>query len=95
MLGDDGRSVVRRRTRTVIPPATTISPRNPPAPMPILLQSNVLDVQHYRAGWKVPLGFVDVEILVETRRAGDGASIDSKLRERGFEVASDSRSSAS
>jgi threonine dehydratase len=51
-------------------------------------QSNVLDVQHYRAGWKVPLGFVDVEILVETRRAGDGASIDSKLRERGFVVVS-------
>jgi threonine dehydratase len=51
-------------------------------------QSNVLDVQHYRAGWKVPLGFVDVEILVETRRAGDGAQIDAKLRERGFVVAS-------
>lgn len=52
-------------------------------------QSNVLDVQHYRAGWKVPLGFVDVEILVETRRAGDGAQIDAKLRERGFLVTSD------
>jgi threonine dehydratase len=49
-------------------------------------QSNVLDVQHYRAGWKVPLGFVDVEILVETRRAGDGAHIDASLREHGFLV---------
>jgi len=52
-------------------------------------RSNVLDVQHYRAGWKVPLGFVDVEILVETRRAGDAAQIDAKLRERGFELTSD------
>jgi threonine dehydratase len=57
-------------------------------------RSNVLDVQHYRAGWKVPLGFVDVEILVETRRAGDAALIDAKLRERGFEVASDVEPSA-
>jgi threonine dehydratase len=54
-------------------------------------QSNVLDVQHYRAGWKVPLGFVDVEILLETRRAGDGAAIDAKLREQGFAVTSESR----
>jgi threonine dehydratase len=52
-------------------------------------KSNVLDVQHYRAGWKVPLGFVDVEILVETRHAGDGAEIDAKLRGQGFLVIHD------
>ena len=50
-------------------------------------QTNVLDVQHQRAGWKVPLGFVDVEILVETRRAGAGEQIDAALRERGFDLA--------
>jgi threonine dehydratase len=41
---------------------------------------NVLDVQHYRAGWKVPVGFVDVEILLETRFDGQGAEIDELLR---------------
>lgn len=48
--------------------------------------ANILDVQHYRAGWKVPLGSVDVEILLETRRAGDGERIDRALAERGFEL---------
>ena len=27
---------------------------------------NILDVQHYRGGWRVPVGSVDVEILIET-----------------------------
>jgi threonine dehydratase len=46
----------------------------------------VLDVQHYRAGWKVPVGFVDVEILVETRHAKHGADVDAALRAQGFTV---------
>ena len=46
---------------------------------------NILDVQHYRAGWKVPVGYVDVEMLVETRREGDGERIDAALRARGFQ----------
>jgi len=50
------------------------------------LEGNVLDVQHYRAGWKVPIGSVEVEVLVETRRAGQGAHIDQALAARGFEV---------
>lgn len=49
-------------------------------------EGNVLDVQHYRAGWKVPIGSTDVEVLVETRRAGQGARIDAALSARGFEV---------
>jgi threonine dehydratase len=49
-------------------------------------QCNVLDVQHYRTGWKVPLGSVDVEILVETRRADDGAEVERRLSLSGFEV---------
>jgi threonine dehydratase len=47
---------------------------------------NVLDVQHYRSGWKVPLGAVDVEILVETRRADHGSEVERRLAEHGFEV---------
>jgi threonine dehydratase len=50
------------------------------------LEGNVLDVQHHRAGWKVPIGFTDIEILVETRRAGQGARIDAALAGHGFEV---------
>jgi len=45
---------------------------------------NVLDVQHYRAGWKVPVGYVDVEILIETRTPGQGPEIERRLAERGF-----------
>jgi threonine dehydratase len=49
-------------------------------------QCNVLDVQHYRSGWKVPLGAVDVEILVETRRPDHGSEVERRLAEHGFEV---------
>ncbi len=45
---------------------------------------NVLDVQHYRAGWKVPIGSVDVEILIETREPEQGSRIEDLLRERGL-----------
>ena len=50
-------------------------------------KANILDVQHYRAGWKVPVGFVDVEVLVETRYPGDAALLAEDLRGRGYEVA--------
>ncbi len=42
-------------------------------------EGNVLDVQHYRSGWSVPVGSVDVEILIELRRAGSAAQIDRLL----------------
>jgi len=51
-------------------------------------RGNVLDVQHYRAGWHVPVGFVDVELLIETRHPGQGAEVEALLRSRGFEVRS-------
>ncbi len=51
--------------------------------------ANVLDVQHYRAGYKVPVGFVDVEILIETRHAGEGERIRHALRAAGFDAPSD------
>jgi len=47
---------------------------------------NILDVQHYRAGWKVPVGFVDVELLIETRHPGHGREIAELLSSRGFSV---------
>ncbi len=45
-------------------------------------QGNVLDVQHYRSGWNVPVGTVDVEILIELRRPGSAAQIDELLRSK-------------
>jgi threonine dehydratase len=45
---------------------------------------NILDVQHYRAGWRVPVGFVDVAVLIETRHPGQGAEVEALLRRRGF-----------
>lgn len=47
---------------------------------------NILDVQHYRAGWQVPVGFVDVAVLIETRHPGQGAEVEELLRSRGFAV---------
>jgi len=47
---------------------------------------NILDVQHYRAGWHVPVGFVDVEVLIETRHPGQGVEVEELLRSRGFTV---------
>jgi threonine dehydratase len=49
-------------------------------------ESNVVDVVHHRAGWKVPVGYVDLEILIETRDAQEGAALDEALRRRGFDV---------
>jgi threonine dehydratase len=49
-------------------------------------QCNVLDVQHLRAGWQVPLGFVDIDLVVETRRSDAGLRLDAALRAAGFET---------
>jgi len=49
-------------------------------------QCNVLDVQHLRAGWQVPLGFVDIDLVVETRRSDAGALLDTSLRAAGFDT---------
>lgn len=49
-------------------------------------QCNIVDVQHLRAGWQVPLGFVDIDVVVETRRSAAGAQLDAALRAAGFEV---------
>jgi threonine dehydratase len=39
---------------------------------------NILDVQHYRAGWQVPVGYVDVEVLLETRHPGQGGEVEAR-----------------
>jgi threonine dehydratase len=53
-------------------------------------ECNVVDVQHLRAGWQVPLGFVDIDLVVETRRAEAGPRLDAALRAAGFAVQPDS-----
>jgi threonine dehydratase len=47
---------------------------------------NVLDVRHNRAGWKIPLGLVEVELLVETRNAAHAAEIIASLTGAGYEI---------
>ncbi len=51
-------------------------------------KGNVLDVQHYRAGWKVPVGKVDIEILIETRHHRHSEDVERALSGKGFEVRS-------
>jgi threonine dehydratase len=51
-------------------------------------RSNIVDIQHHRAGWKVPVGFVDVEVLVETRHPGQGEEIERRLSELGLRILS-------
>ncbi|MFT4647953.1 MAG: threonine dehydratase [Glaciecola sp.] len=48
--------------------------------------ANVLDVRHDRAGWKVPIGSVEVEVLIETRSADAGPAIARHLSEMGYDV---------
>lgn len=49
-------------------------------------RGNILDVRHDREGWKVPVGSVDVDLVVELRSTDAGPAIDARLREEGFEV---------
>ena len=47
---------------------------------------NILDVQHQRSGWRVPVGCVDLEILVETRSDFLGPAIEAFLSGQGIEL---------
>jgi threonine dehydratase len=47
---------------------------------------NILDVEHHRAAWRVPVGSVDVELLVETRNAGHAREITQLLIADGFDA---------
>jgi len=47
---------------------------------------NVMDVRHNRAGWRIPLGQVEVELLLETRNADHASEIIEGLRVAGYAV---------
>jgi len=49
-------------------------------------KANIVDIKHHRAGWKVPVGSVDVEVLVETRHPGQGEEIERDLAAAGMRV---------
>lgn len=50
------------------------------------LRVNVLDVRHNRAGWQIPLGIVEVEVLAETRNADHARDIVASMADAGFDV---------
>ena len=49
-------------------------------------RGNILDVRHDRAGWRVPVGAVHVDVLVELRSASASARIRERLEAAGFAV---------
>lgn len=47
---------------------------------------NILDIEHYRAAWRVPIGSVDVELLLEVRDEAHAREIAQLLRASGFDA---------
>jgi threonine dehydratase len=47
---------------------------------------NILDVEHYRAAWRVPIGAVDVEMLLEVRDEAHAREIVQLLRASDFDA---------
>lgn len=47
---------------------------------------NILSIDHRRQGWTVPVGFVDVDIVLEVRNALQASRLDADLRAEGFDV---------
>jgi threonine dehydratase len=47
---------------------------------------NVLDVEHHRAGVRLPVGAVEVQVTVETRNHAHRAEVLEALAARGFRV---------
>ena len=47
-------------------------------------RANILDIQHHRTGWRVPLGDVEIEMLLEMRHPSHGREILAALRARGI-----------
>lgn len=47
---------------------------------------NVLDVVHRRAGWRIPLGRVEIELLLETKDKAHIKELLADLREAGYSV---------
>ena len=50
------------------------------------VRGNILDVRHDRAGWKVPVGAVDLDLLVELRSGDLGVRIERALTAEGFRI---------
>ncbi|MBI4470357.1 MAG: threonine ammonia-lyase [Acidobacteria bacterium] len=50
------------------------------------MRVNILDVEHHRAGWDVPLGWVEVELLVETRNDEHSREILESLNQSGYRL---------
>ena len=48
--------------------------------------ANVLDIRHDRAGWKVPVGAVEVEFLLELRDPSDAIALRHDLEDRGLDI---------
>ena len=48
--------------------------------------ANILDIRHDRSSWRVPLGDVQVQLLLETRQAAHGEEICAALRARGMDA---------
>lgn len=50
---------------------------------------NILDVEHHRAGWRVPVGQVALSFLLETRDSAQSHQLAERIRALGWEVLAD------
>lgn len=57
------------------------------------MRVNVLEIHHHRAGWEIPVGWTEVEIVMETRDQEHGDEIVGKITAKGFEVSRGPRGS--
>ncbi len=57
------------------------------------MRVNVLEIHHHRAGWEIPVGWTEVEIVMETRDREHGDEIVGKITAKGFEVSRGPRGS--
>lgn len=48
------------------------------------LRVNIVEIHHHRAGWEIPVGWTEVEIVMETRDRAHGDDIVRQLNRHGF-----------
>ncbi len=58
------------------------------------MRVNIVEIHHHRAGWEIPLGWTEVEIILETRDREHGDEIVEQLTGIGFEVSRGPRGGA-
>lgn len=51
--------------------------------------ANVLQIDHHRAGWRMPIGFAEMEILIETRGATHGEEVRRAVEAAGYRLLGD------